>query len=71
MIIACFIAMRYHEKHGHLGIFTPVFSCFGLKKKNRKISFSPASSDIEGSAGCVVDMEQKEAGRQTVAAVDA
>lgn len=68
VIICCFVAMRYHEKHGNLGALTPALSCFGLRKQKTE---SPAPSDIEGSAGGVVDTEKKTDGRQAVTAVDA
>ncbi|ROV99107.1 hypothetical protein VMCG_06595 [Cytospora schulzeri] len=68
-IIICFVAMRYHERHGHLGVFTPVLSCFGLRK--RKVS-SPASTDVEGSAGGVImNSEKRVDGTEAVKAVDA
>ena len=51
VIIACFVAMRYHEQHGHLGVFTPVLSCCGLRK--RKVPWH-ASADVEGSPGAVM-----------------
>ncbi|KUI59237.1 Plasma membrane iron permease [Cytospora mali] len=68
-IIICFVGMRYHERHGHLGPFTPLLSCFGLRKRK---AASSAVTDVEGSSsGGVMDSEKRVEGRQAVTAVDA
>lgn len=65
--IAYFVAMRYHERHGHLGVFTPALSCFGLRKN--KVVSQPAT-DVEGSGGVVAsDTEKKVEGRQAAVTV--
>lgn len=65
-MIVFFVAMRYHERHGHLGVLTPVLSCFGLRK--HKVA-PPVSADVECSAGGVIKSETKVEGRQEITAV--
>lgn len=67
-MILCFIGLRYHEIHGNLGVFTPLLTCWGLRKP--KPAFS-ASTDVEQPAeGVMVDSEKGAEGREAVTAVD-
>lgn len=69
LMIGYFIGMRYHERHGNLGVFTPALTCFGLRKKK---TVSPALDDVESTGGVVVDSEKTGGGQvHGVTVVDA
>jgi len=45
VVIICFCSMTYMERYGNLGVFTPLTTCFGLRKKT--VPEKPSSIDNE------------------------
>ncbi|PNP60797.1 hypothetical protein FNYG_14417 [Fusarium nygamai] len=46
VVIICFCSMTYMERYGNLGVFTPLTTCFGLRKK-KTVPEKPSSIENE------------------------